>query len=75
MTSDEAGAHGEVIVEKVRGLPIRGTGLGLSILKNLVEANGGRIWVDSVKEKGSAFHFTMPFARGAAAKSPVRAAA
>jgi hypothetical protein len=49
--------------EKVRDLPIKGTGLGLSILRNLVEINGGRIWADSVREKGSAFHFTVPFAR------------
>ena len=49
--------------EKVRDLPIKGSGLGLSILKTLVETNGGRIWADSVKEKGSAFHFTVPFAR------------
>lgn len=37
-----------------------GTGLGLFITKQLVEIQGGRIRVESVLEKGSAFYFTLP---------------
>jgi signal transduction histidine kinase len=37
----------------------KGTGLGLFITKGIVDAHGGRLWVDSQPGRGSTFHFTL----------------
>jgi two-component system phosphate regulon sensor histidine kinase PhoR len=37
-----------------------GSGLGLAIVKHIVEAHGGRVWVESKEGKGSSFTFCLP---------------
>ena len=38
----------------------RSSGLGLAFCKMVIDAHGGRIWVQSAEGQGSAFHFSLP---------------
>ncbi|HTD87168.1 MAG TPA: ATP-binding protein, partial [Candidatus Binatia bacterium] len=44
-----------------------GTGLGLAISKGLIELMGGKVWVESIPERGSTFQFVLPMQAVAAA--------
>ncbi len=56
--------------ERLPGLFQRGvsgdgsSGLGLHICKEIIEEHGGRIWIESEKEKGTAVRFTLPLSGG-----------
>jgi len=49
-------------VDAARSGEAGGTGLGLSIARHIVEAHGGRIWVESAVGLGSRFSFSVPVA-------------
>ncbi|MBM3275838.1 MAG: HAMP domain-containing histidine kinase, partial [Candidatus Sericytochromatia bacterium] len=46
---------------------IKGCGLGLAFCRQMVEAHGGKIWVDSEVGKGSTFNFSLPLSQEEAA--------
>jgi two-component system, OmpR family, phosphate regulon sensor histidine kinase PhoR len=47
-------------VDAARSRAAGGTGLGLSIARHIMEAHGGRLWVESAVGEGSRFHFSIP---------------
>ena len=49
-----------------------GTGMGLAIARGIIEAHGGRIWVDSKIGHGAVFTFGLPVAENAIAERLVR---
>jgi len=50
--------------------PVAGSGLGLNIVMNSITQQGGKVWVESVMEKGSTFQFTLAMAPADKQKKP-----
>ncbi|MDK6421439.1 ATP-binding protein, partial [Aerococcus urinae] len=48
-------------VDKARSRQQGGSGLGLAIAKEVVELHHGKIWANSIENKGSTFFISLPF--------------
>jgi len=65
----EQAAHAFERYWQQEGSDRRGSGLGLYIAKGIVEAHGGRIWIESTPGCGTTVRFTLPRARAEASSS------
>jgi len=55
-----AAEHSERIFDSFFSTKGDGMGMGLSIARNLVVAQGGRIWAENNPDRGATFSFTLP---------------
>jgi signal transduction histidine kinase len=59
-----APGKGSLIFEPFYTTKPAGMGIGLSICRTIIEAHGGRVWVDTEVGGGAAFRFTLPIQPG-----------
>jgi PAS domain S-box-containing protein len=52
--------HLERIFEAFYTTKITGLGMGLSICRSIIDAHGGRLWVEANQPRGAIFRFTLP---------------
>jgi len=56
--------HRERVFESFYTTKPGGTGMGLSVCRSIIDAHGGRLWVDANEPRGAVFQFTLPAAEG-----------
>jgi PAS domain S-box-containing protein len=60
----------ERVFEAFYTTKFNGVGIGLSICRSIIDAHGGRLWIEANKLRGATFHFTVPSAANELKSSP-----
>ena len=55
--------HFERVFDPFYTTKTSGLGMGLAICRSIIDAHGGRLWVDANKPQGAVFRFTLPAAQ------------